>query len=639
MTLLCVLLSLLMMLSSCAEEVAGTGTMTIMLYQNKDKTLAPDQSVETITKYIVRGTGPGGKTFTKNSTSSTVVMDGLPLGNWTLSASAYSSKSKELASGTASVNFKAEQESFSLGLDRIRGSGSVQIRIEWDSSLKDVKLEVSMWDSSTQKVCESSLTPTQGSGYTTWTSPQVPDGSYSVRISLYSASSLVCGTEEAVKIVADERTTGNLYLTSDSNWDTGKTTFRLEGLSEIMASAQEHSVNLIPQSNIPDLSDYVITWRLDSVLLDSTGTTVTFTPNTGTHVLSAVINRISDGSIQSVSGKFTAKPQGVEGLATMGFVNAKDTLGSFVTAVEDDCYVSVNQKTGVMTLFNISSNTIQVLDTVSATDLGWEWLGDTNGLWGNAAMAFFATADEMENISVMHINPEKKIEMALDGEDEERIEGSLSIPLINLSGIEKCSVVPTSSGAGCFLFFPPSSRALVETTDTSGITSRCGVILPSGVTSLAVLEGLGSSLVCVGEESDILWCAGFDGIGKTTSWFSTRMPLGSIKAAKFLTENLLLVTDGESVILCSRSDNYYWKTKKTISTAALDIQVSSTGLFFYVLETPFIVSSYMANGTIIKPLGTAELPFEASYITVGNTGLIAVSDYGESAYLEIVQEE
>jgi len=639
MTLLCVLLSLLMMLSSCAEKAAGTGTMTIMLYQNKDKTLAPDQSVETITKYIVHGSGPGGKTFTKSSTSSTVVLDGLPLGNWILSASAYSSKSKELASGTANVKFNSEQGSFSLGLDRIRGSGSVQIRIDWDSSLKDAKLDISLWDSSTRKVCESSLTPTQGSGYTTWTSPQVPDGSYSVRVSLYSSSSLVCGTEEAVKIVADERTTGNLDLTSDSNWDAGKTTFRLEGLTEIVASTEQHSVNLIPQSNISDFSDYVITWRLDSVLLDSTGTTVTFTPNTGIHVLSAVIYRISDGSIQSVSAKFTAKPLGVEGLATMGFKNPKDALGSFVTAVENDCYVSINSRTGVMKLFKISSNTIQVLDTVSATDLGWEWLGDTNGLWGNASMSFFASADEMENISVMHVNSEKKIEMALDGEDEERIEGSLAIPLIDLYGIEKCSVVPTSSGAGCFLFFPPSSRALVETTDTSGISSRCGVVLPSGVSSLAVLEGLGTSLVCVGEESDILWCAGFDGIGKTTSWFSTRMPLGNIKIAKFLTENLLLVSDGESVILCSRSDNYYWKTKKTISTAAVDLQVSSTGLFFYVLENPHTVSSYMANGTIIKPLGTAELPFEASYITVGKTGLIAVSDSGESAYLEIVQED
>ena len=639
MTLLCVLLSLLMMLSSCAEEVSGTGTMTIMLYQNEDKTLAPDQSVETITRYIVRGSGPGGKTFTKNSTSSTVVMDGLPLGNWNLSATAYSSKSKELANGSVSVVFNSEQDSFSLGLDRIRGSGSVQIRIEWDSSLKDVKLEISMWDSSNQKICESSLTPTAGSGYTTWTSSQVPDGSYSVRIGLYSSSSLVCGTEEAVKIVADERTTGNIYLTSDSNWETGKNTFKLEGLTDIMASGQAHTVKLIPQSNISNLSDYVIYWRLDSVMLDSTGTTVTFTPNTGTHVLSAVINRISDASIQSVSAKFTSKPLGVEGLATVGFTNPKDTLGNFVTAVEDDCYVSINSRTGIMTLFRVSSNTIQVLDTISATDLGWEWLGDTNGLWGNAKMSFFATADEMENISVMHINSEKKIEMALDGEDEERIESSLSIPLIDLSGIEKCSVVPTSSGAGCFLFFPPFSRALVETTDTSGISSRCGVILPTGVSSLAVLEGLGSSLVCVGEESDILWCAGFDGIGKTTTWFSTKMPMGSIKAAKFLTENLLLVTDGDSVILCSRSDNYYWKTKKTISTAALDLEVSSTGLFFYVLENPFTVSSYMANGTIIKPLGTAELPFDASYITVGKTGLIAVSDYGESAYLEIVQEE
>lgn len=639
MTLLCVLLSLLMVLSSCSEEVSGTGTMTIMLYQNKDKTIAPDQSIETITKYIVRGTGPGGKTFTRNSTSSTVVMDGLPLGHWELGASAYSSRSKELASGTASVDLDSEQGSFSLGLDRIRGSGSVQIRIDWDSSLTDVSLVISMYDSSTQKVCGTELTPQGGSGYTTWTSPQVPDGNYSISISLYSGQDLVCGTGEAVKIVADERTTGTLYLTSDSNWDAGKTTFRLEGLAETMASAQTHSVTLIPQSNISSLSDYVVAWYLDSVLLDETGTTVSFTPNTGTHVLSAVVSRISDGSIQSVSGKFTSKPQGVSGLATMGFAIRADTLGDFVTAVDDNCYVSISSKTGIMKLFRISANTIQVLDTVCATDLGWEWLRDTNGLWGNASMAFFATADEMKNISVMHVNAEKQIEMALDGEDEERIEGSLDIPLVSLAGIENCSAVPTSSGAGCFLFFPPSARALVETTDTSGISSRCGLNLPSGVSSLAVLEGLGPSLVCAGEESDILWCAGFDGIGKTTAWYSSRMPLGNIRFARFLTENLLLVSDGESVILCSRSDNRYWKSKKTISTEALDIQVSCSGPYFYVLENPRTVASYMANGTIIKPLGTATLPFDASYITVGKTGLIAVSGTGEAAYLEIVQEE
>ena len=639
MTLLCVLLSLLMMLSSCSEEASGTGTMTIMLYQNKDKTIAPDQSIETITKYIVRGTGPGGKTFTRNSTSSTVVMDGLPLGHWDLSASAYSSKSKELASGKVSVDLDSEQGSFSLGLDRIRGSGSVQVRIDWDSSLTDVHLAVTMYDSSTRKVCGAELTPQSGSGYTTWTSPQVPDGSYSMRISLYSGSNLVCGTSEAVKIVADERTTGNIYLTSDSNWDGGKTTFRLEGLAQTMASAQDHSVTLIPQSNISDLSDYDIAWYLDSIPLGETGMTVSFTPNTGTHVLSAVVSRISDGSIQSVSGKFTSKPQGASGLATLDFALSADTLGDFVTAVDDGCYVSINSKSGIMKLFRISANTIQVLDTVSATDLGWEWLGDTNGLWGNASMAFFATADEMKNISVMHVNAEKKIEMALDGEDEERIEGSLDIPLISLAGIENCSAVPTSSGAGCFLFFPPSARALVETTDTSGISSRCGVDLPAGVSSLAVLEALGPSIVCAGEESDILWCAGFDGIGKTTAWHSSRLPLGNIRSARFLTENLLLVTDGESVILCSRSDNWYWKSKKTISTEAVDIRVSDSGPFFYVLENPKTIASYMANGTIIKPLGTAVLPFDASYMTVGKTGLIAVSEAGEAAYLEIVLEE
>ena len=609
MTLLCVLLSLLMMLCSCSEDVSGTGTMTIMLYQNGVKTISPDQNVETVTKYIVRGTGPGGKTFTRNSTSSTVVMDGLPMGHWDLSAGAYSSKSKELANGSISVELDAEQVSFSMGLDRIRGSGSVQLRIDWDSSLTDVKLEISMSDNSGSRVGQTRITPQSGSGYTTWTSAQVPDGSYFISISLYSGSNLVCGTCEAVKILADERTTGNINLTSDPEWDAGKTSFRLEGLYDVMPSSEQHRVNLISQSNIPDFSDYSIAWFLDSVQLQDTGTSVVFTPNTGTHVLSAVITKLSDLSIQSVSAKFVSKPQGASGLATFGFSIGKDVLGDYISATDDDCYVSINSQTGIMTLFRVASNTIQILDTVKATDLGWEWLGDVNGLWGNASMSFFSSADEMQNISVMHVNSEKRIEMALDGEKEERIESTLDIPLISLSGIENCSAFPTSSGAGSFLFFPPSSRALIETTDSSGISSRCGLVLPAGVSSFAILEGRGSSLVCAGKDSDVLWCAGFDGVGKTTDWYSTRMPLGSIKQAKFLTENLLLVTDGDAVVLCSRSDDYYWKSKKNVSTKACDIKVYEFGPYFYVLESPDTVASYMANGTIIRPWALPDCRF------------------------------
>ena len=639
MTVLCVLLSLLMMLCSCAEEVSGTGTMTIMLFQSGEKTISPDQNVETITKYIVRGTGPGGKTFTRNSTSSTVVMDGLPLGHWELSAGAYSSKSKELANGNVSVEFDSEQQSFSLGLERIRGSGSAQLRIDWDSSLSDVKLFITLSDSNGKAIGNYQIVPTPGSGYTTWTSPQVPDGSYSVSVSLYSSSSLVCGTSEAVKIVADERTTGNLNLTSDSEWDTGKVSFKLEGLNAMMASSQQHSVSLIPQSNIPDFSGYSITWYLDSVKLTETGPSVVFTPSTGSHVLSAVIVALKDGSIQSVSGKFTSKPQGASGLATFGFSITNGLLGNFISAVNNDSYVSINTETGVMTLFKVASNTIQVLDTVKATDLGWEWLGDTNGLWGNAAMSFFATADEMQNISILHVNSENRIEMALYGENDERIKGSLGLPLINLSGINNCSTIPTSSGAGSFLFFPPSSRALVETTDSSGISSRCGMNLPSGVSSFAVLEGRGANLACAGTNSDVLWYAAFDGIGKTTDWYSTRMPLSRIKLAKFLTEKLLLVSDGDAVVLCTKGDELHWKSKTNVSTRACDIKVYEYGPYFYVLESPDTVSSYMANGTIIRPLGTAKLPFQASYLTVGKTGLIAVAADGSSAYLEIIFEE
>lgn len=642
MTLICILFGLLLTLSSCSEEAAGTGTMTIMLHENTAKTVAPETTADTITKFVVEGTGPGGKTFTRNSTSSTVVLEGMPVGRWELSAAGYNSKSKELARGSASADLSGGNGSFSIGLDRLRGSGSVQLRIEWDGSLTDVKIRISINDSAGIAVSSATLNPGNGTSYTTWTSGKIPDCSYTVSIELFCAEMLYCGVREALSVLPGEKTSWTADFTGMGTWDGGKSSFRIEGLSSTAASGAENSARLVPESHIADPSSYRVSWFLDSrrvgeaQTLNSGGNTVIFTPSTGIHVLSALVTDSEGEIVSSASEKFTSAPQGPDGLAVYGFSPSGESPGCFVTPVSNNRYVGIDTQSGQMKLFTVSSNMIQVLHTTYASDSLWYWLSDTNGLWGSASMDFFATADSFYNFSVMHVSAQNTIEYALNGENPERIEGGLVFPILDLSDFERCSAAPSSSGAGCFLLFPPNGRAFIDSTDTSGIKARCGLILPEGVSRLRVLEARKDMIICAGEDSSVLWNAPFDGTGKTNAWNSQRLPLGNITAAKFLTDNILLVTDGNSVLLCTKSRTG-WGVRSNVSVRALDIGVSPDGQYFYVLENPATVTSYKAGNSTVTRLGSASLPFEASHLAVNRNSLIAVSEGGLTAVLEIIR--
>ena len=67
-------------LVSCAEN-PGTTTMRLILSTERageSRTIMPqDSTLLDVTKYTVSGTGPNGKTFTRNSDSSSVEIEGL----------------------------------------------------------------------------------------------------------------------------------------------------------------------------------------------------------------------------------------------------------------------------------------------------------------------------------------------------------------------------------------------------------------------------------------------------------------------------------------------------------------------------------------------------------------------------------
>ena len=112
-------LLLALLLAGCSEN-PGTTTMKLVLSTDQNsggRTLLPeDSSVLDVTKYSVSGTGPHGGKFTKNSDVSSVEIEGLAIGSWTVVAKGLNRDGTELITGSATFELSASTDPVSLFL-------------------------------------------------------------------------------------------------------------------------------------------------------------------------------------------------------------------------------------------------------------------------------------------------------------------------------------------------------------------------------------------------------------------------------------------------------------------------------------------------------------------------------------------
>ncbi|MBQ5365566.1 MAG: hypothetical protein IIU49_05815, partial [Spirochaetales bacterium] len=134
-----ILVVLTAVLASCSEN-PGTTTMKLILStdaESTSRTLVPaDSSLMDVTKYTITGTGPNGKTFTKSTDSSSVSIEGLVIGPWTVRAKGLNREGTELVSGSATFNLTASAAAQTIVLNSLVGTGTFSLVLDW--SLCDV---------------------------------------------------------------------------------------------------------------------------------------------------------------------------------------------------------------------------------------------------------------------------------------------------------------------------------------------------------------------------------------------------------------------------------------------------------------------------------------------------------------------
>ena len=648
--LLSVLLYVAMLCCSCTQD-DGTGTLRILLHSNSSKTIAPDESVNRITKYTVRGSGPGGKSFTMDSTSSSVVLEGMPLGRWSLSATASSSKGRELARGSASVNLSADQEPVTLILDAVTGKGSMQIRFEWDNALTGVTVKASLSRAgSTSATREQTFNPQSGVSYCTWTVSDLDEGSYILNTRLFSNSVGTGGATEAVVIACGEKTAGTIRLTSDGSWDSDPSA-RIEGLSEQMASGQSHTVTLVPENYYGSTELCSVTWYMDGKqisqprVLNAQGNSLTFTAETGVHTISAVITGPGQNDVTSASYRFTAKPRGKEGCAVYSscvmhtdaaplYLNANQIIRPFAGKY----FLSASPEYGTLQMFSFNSGVLNLSLTLTYQDSLWSHLYNLTGMWADYRTQFAGFTDSNSYVNIIRLK-DGELEYALFGDIPEITGGKLSFPSVTLKDI-RCGSINTYDEDTCIFFSPPEgNKIFMELTDTYGIKSRCGILKPDNTADLNFVKASGRSIICAGKNTGTLHAALFDGIGTTSGWKANTTTFRTISHAHFLSDTLLILSDGRKLSLYSSTDGMTWTERRTSTIPALDISAVPDKGLFYVLTAADTLSSYRSNGTVIEHLGSSTIPFEAVSIAAGPDHVLAVSADGDIAIFEIAGGE
>ena len=648
---------LLLILSSCTEE-GGTATMRIMLSTSSEKTIAPDETLTTITKYSVEGTGPGGKTFTVDSTSSSLILEDLPTGRWTLDAKGYSSKGKELSAGSVSVDFTPDTGPISIELDKTDGNGSLQLRFEWEQNLNNCSIVVSLTDRKGNALINNRTVRTSSAlSYTTWTVPlQLSRGSYLLTAVLYSGEYRVTGIAEAVIINPGERSNANILFTKDSGIDSslkrqnGFLSLKITNIGETLAANRDYTITAESETHT-DRPDLEVLWFLDGETVSApqpyspVENSVTVNVPTGIHIISAVVHDRQTGEYTSASAKFRAVAEGSNGLAVFS-TNIKASPegslrlgeGQMIAPAGGNRFITTTPGSGILQLFEIREGMINILHTLRSTDSGWEWIGDINGIWGNQDVPYVITADARTAFSILRINEENRMEYALWGATPLRMEKYTEAPWLQLIDVDLCAVcsAPDENQGYICVSAQGFGRAGTYCLDSTGIKLIGGYDKPDNLKSLALLEKSTNLIISAGENSKTLWYAPTDEVSLRASWRTVETSLTSaIRIAKFLTQSMILVSDGNSIFF-SVFRSKSWLDNKTLALPSIDIQVLPSGPNFYVLENPRTVSSYLANGTVIVRLGEQKLSFDASYLVAGSQYLLAVSPQGEFAILEVI---
>lgn len=183
------------------------GTMVLSLNNSTSRTILPNTNM-TITSFEINGTGPGGRTFQRSTTSSSVQINEIEAGSWEITVNALNAGNTMIGIGTATVIVQGSQTvTAGITVRPFEGNGNLQLSVNWgNTSIQTPSVSATLIPSTGNSI---SLPFTVSGSSATYSSAQIPAGYYTLLLKLLENGSPVMGSAETVRIVKDSTTTGS----------------------------------------------------------------------------------------------------------------------------------------------------------------------------------------------------------------------------------------------------------------------------------------------------------------------------------------------------------------------------------------------------------------------------------------------
>ncbi|HAF86073.1 MAG TPA: hypothetical protein DCG32_06880 [Sphaerochaeta sp.] len=335
----CIVLMMILVISftSCKEE-PGRSSLRLTVHSNEDqnRSILPQDTPLEVSRYAVTGIGPQGSTFEMQSTSPTMEVEGLLMGNWEITAVGQNLHGVNLVSGSATCSLTSEPTNALIELDSLMGSGTMNVEFTWDTSkISNPSIDLWVTDSDGLKTKVNPTTSNYING-AVYYSATYPAGSYMLQGRLYSGATAVAGCVEVVRIVGGKTTEGAIALDLDKYPEIPSTLTlinkagtpiecSISGITTSVAAFQEITASItVPESESNE--GLGVLWFLDGEELSSS-LDCTFTPSTGTHRLDLIAKGALLASSGSASISFKAIVAGTPGYPVLANTVTDNTDG------------------------------------------------------------------------------------------------------------------------------------------------------------------------------------------------------------------------------------------------------------------------------------------------------------------------
>jgi hypothetical protein len=210
-----VLLAFFVILASCSMPQMGVdgdeGSMAITVDGAPMRTLLPPIDM-TVSAYDISGVGPGGKTFSKSTTGTSVIVSALAFGSWTVTVQAKNAASTVIGQGSGTVMVHTgQQTSLAITVAPLTGNGTISLGVTWVAAdVPTPSIDARLLPGAGSAI---PLTFVMGAGTATLLNGSISSGYYTLSLKLLDNGVLVMGAVEVVRIVKGQTTAGSFDFT------------------------------------------------------------------------------------------------------------------------------------------------------------------------------------------------------------------------------------------------------------------------------------------------------------------------------------------------------------------------------------------------------------------------------------------